>query len=167
LQHFQLQEDYLNQEAELIQRTAKRPDVQVGYFLQSLEKNFAFQGVSLGVGIPLDRRQAKVKSEQLTLQQQQLAVQKQAWQQQRAQRLLFLQKNMAQLRQAIEDFEQQILPRQANIQRIAQLQLQYGEIDFLAFNQIQRQLLEQQNQYLNNIKNYNEQVTELVFLAKK
>lgn len=160
----QSKKNQLQQQTQWVEQQAKRPNIRVGYFLQSLEKNFAFQGVSLGIGIPLDKRESQVKKEQLMLEQQQLEQDQRKWEYHQQNRLQLLQQNVAELQQRMQTYEELILPRQLKIRRIAQLQLEQGAIDFLTFHQIQQQVLRQQSEQLDYLYQHNQQVAELLFI---
>jgi cobalt-zinc-cadmium resistance protein CzcA len=167
LKTFQLKKNTLERQLAVAEKQAKLPALNLGYFHQSLEKDFGFQGLTVGVGIPLDKRQYKVQKEQFALQSAQFENEQKAIELQYEQRLIFLQKNAGALRQSMEEYEKEIRPTLLEIQRIAALQFEQGEIDFLAFTQIQEKLLQGRKLYLQQLKNYNENVLELQYRTQK
>ena len=50
----------------------RNPDWKLGYFAQSLEKEFLFQGIQFGILIPFDYRRNAVRIDQLVIERQQL-----------------------------------------------------------------------------------------------
>lgn len=167
LETYKLKQQVLAATLKSTEKQSKQPNLSVGYFLQSLEKAFAFQGVSIGVGIPLDRRRAKTTMQQNQLAQQQITHQQEGLLHKYESRISHLRQVVFQIQTTINQFQNNLLPRQANIRRIATLQFESGEIDILAFNQIQRDLLETRLEYLSLIKQYNSAILELTYLTQK
>lgn len=167
VQTYQLKQDLLKAEATRITKANKQPDLSIGYFMQSLEKDFVFQGVQIGVGIPIDRRASKTKIKQLDINQQQLANEKDAALLSYESKVQQLQNELNTLQTYLNQYEQNILPRQVSILRIAQLQYRQGEIGFLAFSQIQENIFQEQQSYLAQVKTYNQTILELSYLTQK
>jgi cobalt-zinc-cadmium resistance protein CzcA len=78
-----------------------------------------------------------------------------------------LQEKLTVLQRYLSQYDQEVLPRQASILKIAQLQYQEGEIGFLPFSQIQERIFEEQQSYLEQIKSFNQTVLELSYLTQK
>ena len=159
---FQLARERIEREAEWNIYQSKQPSLSLGYFVQSLEKDFVFQGVTLGVGLPLDRRAAKAKNEQLAIQQEQLYNEQQLVIQQFEQRIATIKNTLNSLQQSINNYES-ISTTPINI---ALLQLEQGEIDFFRFTQIQEKLLANRKAYLDAIRSYNKKTLELYYLTQ-
>jgi len=162
LQALQLARERLNQEIELNGKQSKRPELSLGYFAQSLEKDFSFQGVLLNIGIPLDRRVAKTQNQQLLVQQQRLQNEQQHLKQQFMQRVVALQSTMASVRASIATYETLL----DNRLDIALQQLEQGEIDLFRFTQIQEKLLDNRRAYLDELRRYNQSANELYYLTQ-
>jgi cobalt-zinc-cadmium resistance protein CzcA len=138
----------------------------VGYFAQSLENTFIFQGFSIGLEVPIDRRASKVKQQQLLLEQQQNQ-NKEAFERRHFQaQLKKVQADLAFYNQAIEHYKVVTKPRQLLIKEKIVQQYRQGALDFLRFSQIQKQLLEEQESYLDWVKMLNEQVLQVNYLTK-
>ena len=159
------QSERLEKETALANRLERQPQLSAGYFLQTIENNFAFQGVAIGIGLPLDRRNQKVRSEQLELQQQQLDNQLQFIKSSYATRILMLRQQIDKLRPAITAYNSANDQGIARINRIARLQFEQGAIDFLAFSQLTEKGLETHRSYLNQLLHFNQLVIELSYLT--
>ncbi|CAA6829099.1 MAG: Cobalt-zinc-cadmium resistance protein CzcA; Cation efflux system protein CusA [uncultured Aureispira sp.] len=163
---YKARQKIIAQQVALEQIKSKQLHWNVGYFAQSLENNFVFQGFSIGVEVPIDRRVSKVKQQQLLLEQQQ-SQNEEAFEQHRFQaKLQQVQANIAFYKQAIENYQTETKPRQLLIQEKIVQQYAQGALDFLRFSQIQTQLLEEQDNYLDWVKMLNEQVLQLDYLTQ-
>lgn len=153
------------QEAALNEALGRQPQLSAGYFLQSLEREFAFQGVSLGIGIPLDRRSTKVRSEQLQLESEQLTNQRQAIRQQTTQRITNLELDIQGLRSAINAGDAAAGLGNDRLLGIAQLQFNQGAIDFLTYSQLTETLLTDRQDRLEQVHQLHQLIRELRFLT--
>ena len=167
VQTYQLKQDLLQTRAAQIDNSSRRPELSVGYFMQSLEKDFSFQGLQVGVGIPLDRRRSKTRVKQLDISRQELANMKEATILSYETKVQKLQEKLTVLQKYLSQYDQEVLPRHASILKIAQLQYQEGEIGFLPFSQIQERIFQEQQSYLEQIKFFNQTVLELSYLTQK
>ena len=164
---FQLKQETLRKEVVQLEQQMKIPGLTIGYFMQSLEKEYAFQGLTLGIGIPLDKRASKAKLDQFELEKEQLENEKMATTTKFALRIKALKQNLLALQDNIDLYEQVSQPRQAQLLELAKLQYDRGELDFLAFRQIQESILLEQQQYLEQLKAFNMAVLELSYLTQK
>jgi cobalt-zinc-cadmium resistance protein CzcA len=161
------QRDRLEKETALANRLERQPQLSAGYFLQTIEHDFAFQGVAIGVGLPLDRRNQKVRSEQLQLQQQSLTNQRQLITDSYGARIRALRQQIDRLRPTITAYDQANDQSDARIGRIARLQFEQGAIDFLTFSQLTEKGLDNRRNYLNQLLQYNQLVIELSYLKNQ
>ena len=145
----------------------KQASWNIGYFAQSLEKSFLFQGVTAGVQIPIDQRARKVKVLQLGLEQDRLDNNTRINTREFEHRINTLKSNLEYLNQSILDFQNTALPKQSLIFRSSSIQYEQGAMDFLRYSQIQERLIAGRNAYLDWIKSYNEQVLEIMYLTQK
>jgi cobalt-zinc-cadmium resistance protein CzcA len=155
----------LSSEQDLASRISRQPQLSAGYFLQSLEKDFAFQGVSVGIGIPLDRRITNAQTEQTKLYQQQLLNEQSRLSENYRLRINSLKSNLGILQTELTRYTNEISAGQDRILEIARLQLKEGEIDFLTFSQLSRRLLGSRIDHLERIHQYNLYTIELQFLT--
>jgi cobalt-zinc-cadmium resistance protein CzcA len=162
---FRARQETLNREAELNNTLGRQPQISAGYFLQSLEKDFAFQGLSLGLAVPLDRRMSKARNEQLQLQSEQLANRQRTFSQRRNQRLVDLSANINRLRVAISAIDADAGAGNDRLLRIARLQFTQGAIDFLTYSQLTETLLIDRRERLGQIHQLQQLIRERHFLS--
>jgi len=167
VQTFQLKQTLLDKQLQQLEKQAKLPDINLGYFAQSLEKEFAFQGLSIGIGIPLDRRTVKTQRMQFDLEKQQINNEQKALIKKFDTNINLLKNKIELIETYLNQYTQYTLPNQANILRIAQLQYEQGEIDFLPFSQIQEDLLTERKYYLEQVKAFNDAILELTYFTQK
>jgi cobalt-zinc-cadmium resistance protein CzcA len=161
------QRNRLEKETALANRLERQPQLSAGYFLQTIENDFAFQGVAIGVGLPLDRRNQKVRSEQLQLQQQSIVNQRQLITNSYGARMAALRQQIDRLRPAIAAYDRANDQSNARVSRIAQLQFEQGAIDFLTFSQLTEKGLDNRRNYLNQLLQFNQLVIELSYLKNQ
>lgn len=166
LKNYQLQAKVLDTEAKLIERQAKQPNLSLGYKFQSIEKEYGFHGFSLGVGIPLDRRKAKTKNEQIAIQRQQLLNSKEYESNRIGLRISQLKAQMATLKASMDRLAQ-LQAKSESWQTKLLKQYEFGEIDFLRFSQIQEQFIQNRSDYLDLAKAWNDAQLQLSFLTQK
>jgi cobalt-zinc-cadmium resistance protein CzcA len=155
----------LSRTAELDRTLGRQPQLSAGYFVQSLEKDLAFQGVSLGLAVPLDRRVSKVRNEQLQLQGEQLANQQETFAQRRRQRLAGLDANVRTLRAAIAAIDADAGVGNDRLLRIARLQFTQGAIDFLTYSQLTETLITDIRERLGQVLQLHQLLRERRFLT--
>lgn len=163
---YQARKKVITQQVSLEKIKAKQITWNVGYFAQSLENRFVFQGFSIGVEVPLDRRRSKVKQRQLLLEKQQIQNREQFERQYFENKLKKTQENLVFYKKAIEHYKQVTKPRQSLIKEKIVQQYRQGALDFLKFSQIQEQLLKEQEIYLDWVKMFNEQRLQLDYLTQ-
>jgi cobalt-zinc-cadmium resistance protein CzcA len=156
----------LAKETALANRLERQPQLSAGYFLQTIENNFAFQGIAIGIGLPLDRRNQKVRSEQLQLQQQSLTNQRQLITNSYDVRIRALRQQIDRLRPAITAYGRANDQSNARIGRIARLQFEQDAIDFLTFSQLTEKGLDNRRNYLHQLSQFNQLVIELSYLTQ-
>lgn len=118
-----------------VQQSALRPEWSVGYFVQSIRPDYAFQGVAVGVGIPLYRKAQNARIEQSALgtaiAENELAQQRTALEREYA-----LARQQWQTAAAEWTAQGTVLPQQASqLRQLAQAQWQQGEIDYFRYLQ--------------------------------
>lgn len=163
---YKARQKIITQQVALEKIKGKKVNWNVSYFAQSLENKFVFQGFSIGVEVPLDQRASKVKQQQLFLEQQQNQNKEEFERRYFQGQLQKAQANLDFYKQAIENYQKVSQPRQALIKEKIVQQYTQGALDFLKFSQIQKQLLEEQETYLDWVKMLNEQILELDYLTQ-
>ncbi len=147
-------------------REAHTPGLSAGYFFQSLEREFYYQGVTLGVQLPLDTRRSRIKSQQLAIEMDQAANQQRHQRAQFEKELASIREALQYLQTAIDAYESGISASSTVILDTAGKQYEEGEIDFFRFSQIQQRLLEREDTYLDWIRKYNENVIRYQFITQ-
>lgn len=163
---YKARQKIIAQQVSLEKIKAKQLNWNLGYFAQSLENQFVFQGFSIGVEVPIDQRGAKVKQQQLLLEQQQNQNKEEFERRYFQGQLQKAQENLDFYKQTIENYKKVVEPRQVLIKEKIVQQYTQGALDFLKFSQIQRQLLEEQETYLDWVKMLNEQILQLDYLTQ-
>lgn len=156
----------LSKETEVANRLERQLQLSAGYFLQTIENDFAFQGVAIGLGIPLDRRNQKVRSEQTKLQRESLTNDRRRITENYAARVRALRAQIAKLQPTITAYQRDNAASNARISRIARLQFEQGAIDFLTYSQLTERELESRRNYLQQLHQFNQLVIELSYLTQ-
>ena len=167
LQSFQMKQNVLEKELTTVEQQARLPDLNIGYFSQSLEKEFGFHGVTFGVGIPIDQRSTRSTRAQYNLDEQMIKNDKNILIQVYQTKIQLLKSRLLQIREYLSVYEERSVPAQNNILRIAQLQYNQGEIGFLPYSQIQKGVLEKRQQHLEQVQALNTTILELSYLTQK
>ncbi len=155
----------LDRESELNRVLGNQPRIAAGYFAQSFENDWLYQGVTVGVGIPLDRRGVRVREEQFALQREQLKNTLDGRLRNRETRLGLLGNSVEVLRQSITDTDLAAGTARDRILRIARLQFTQGAIDFLTFSQLSESLLADRRDRLEQLRQFQELAVELRYLT--
>ncbi len=148
-----------DRESKLNRVLGNQPRIAAGYFAQSFENDWLYQGVTVGVGIPLDRRGVRVREEQFALQREQLKNTLDGRLRNRETRLGLLGNSVEVLRQSITGTARD------RILRIARLQFTQGLIDFLTFSQLSESLLADRRDRLEQLRQFQELAVELSYLT--
>ena len=155
----------LDREREVNRITGRQPRLAAGYFAQSLENDWLFQGITLGIGIPLDTRSVRVREEQLTLERNQVTNRLEARLRDREIRLRLLRGSLEDLRRSIVETGLEAESARERIQRIARLQFTQGAIDFFTFSQLSESLLTDRRDRLDQLRQFQELAVELRYLT--
>lgn len=157
-----LQEQVLiEKEMELENSRTRQAAISAGYFGQTIEDERLFQGFLIGVQIPLDTRQIRIRKKEVQIRKQRLTNETEYIERSLEQRIGSLIDEIELIRSSIQDYDQNILPRQKEILQRSQLQYQEGEVDFLRFSQIQQGLVQGEIGYFDLIKAHNSLVLQL------
>lgn len=137
----------------------------LGYFYQSLEKIGGYQGFQVTMGVPLDQRTEKMRREQLHMEKQQAWLE---WERRKNwldQHIQALKSALNDLLQSMKQYEEDTVESRSRLINVARQRLEMGEIDFLTFQQTQRLVIDQQHEYLELIRIYNQKMIELKYLS--
>ncbi len=145
----------LDQKGDLSKRALNQPKIEVGFFHQSLEKKYGFQGVTLGVSMPVDNRKGKIAKQQSNLENSLLNKEALQMTNNRTIKILQAKENQELLKLNKEVYGGQFKAEfSVNKQRIIEL-LKIGEIDVLIFSQYMTNLTDAYVNYINWVKDWN------------
>ncbi|MBT8326757.1 MAG: hypothetical protein KJP21_03475, partial [Bacteroidia bacterium] len=152
--------------AGVAQKIQTSPDLSIGYFHQSLEKEYGFQGINMGLSIPINRKKSKAIQSQAIIESEILANQALQTNQDWELQLIHLKENKEVL-QLNEEFYTSNFDSDfdSNYSRINQ-KLSSGEIDVLKYSQYLTSLIETKYNYLNWIKTWNKNQIETAFYTQ-
>lgn len=158
------EKNVLEKEVAAQEANSRKPKLGMGYFAQTLEQKIAFQGLFLNVGVPLDRRVAKTKVEQLGIEKakvdNQLKVFENRFQIELDNALL----QIDQYEKLLATFDQSRLSNQSDILSLSMLQYSNGEIDFFQLSQIKEKTVSVFSNYLELVWLHNKEVINLLYL---
>lgn len=160
------QQKRIEKETEFANLMDREPQISAGYFMQSLEKNFTFQGIALGFSIPLDRRSIKVRNLQLGLELDQLENQTYRLKENYRMRQTTLAEQLSRLRPVLEALQNDQQGAINRIQTISRLQFEQGTIDFITYHQILKTGYDAQLAFLDELYRYRKLLAEFNFLTK-
>jgi cobalt-zinc-cadmium resistance protein CzcA len=158
---------FIQRSAELEQKLLLKPEFAIGYFHQSIERQFNHQGVTATFSIPLDRRKAKATIDKAQLNAQ-LATEELKLKQNEFSLLLSQKKQQAVLLQNAREIYTESYVNNFNNNRIkVRLKLENGEIDVITYHQLMKSLIEARINHLEWMKNWNNNQIELAYLTQQ
>lgn len=163
---YQRKKEVLEKQMLLERQSAKQPSWNLGYFSQSLENSFLFQGFTVGIQVPLDKRVSKSKTQQLAIDQDRTDNLKSLQLHQFESEIDAIRSKLDFLQASIDTYQQNTQPSQSVILDKASKQYEQGEIDFLRFSQIQERLLQRRTNYLGWLRAYNRQLIRYKYLTQ-
>ncbi len=154
--------DYSDQQTVVFEREADvlksrlSPKFGVGYFMQSIDKSLFFQGITVGVQIPLDKKatQARLQAALLSATQTvasfnltnyQIDIKRKEW-------TIAVQKQAA----ALAYFEKEALPNAAQLVSLAQKAYAVGDMDYFSYARFLDQSIAVKKQYAESLNGYNQ-----------
>jgi cobalt-zinc-cadmium resistance protein CzcA len=167
LQTFSMKEKWLAARMAQSQQENRQPELNLGYFMQSLEREFGFQGLSIGVGIPLDKRTKNAREGQLRIEMEQLANERVALISRYQNRIDLLSEKINMMEKYFEQYNTELLPVQKRIFQTARLRYEEGETHMEEYARTMEQVMDAQMKHLDQIRAYNLTVLELIYLTQK
>ncbi len=155
----------IRKEAYSERKEIAKPDINLGYFNQGIEKQWFNQGVLISLGIPIDRSRVSVIAERQAVQLNQINNEWNANKIQLSNNFESLNKKAQSLYSSIIVFENMLQNHTDIITRINEQQNQ-GVIDYYKQVTVLRQLYEQRISLLHLIKEYNNCIIDLTYLVK-
>ncbi len=142
------------------------PEFSVGYFAQSIRPDIPFQGVNVGMEIPLDKkgikRNIQIAELQLSQAQNLYVLANNKW----SAALSIAQQKLFRLQEQVAEKGQPMLESANEMKQLAQLQLENGEIDFFQYTQSLQVAFESELYYLKLLHDYNQAVLYYQFLTE-
>ncbi|MGI4820319.1 MAG: CusA/CzcA family heavy metal efflux RND transporter [Janthinobacterium lividum] len=153
-----------SQQQTRVESLRRLPDVRVGYFNQSINKERGFQVVQAGLAVPLlggvqkaritaARLGEQVATQQLTYAQAQLSTQ-----------LAGLRQQLARARASLNYYEQTALPQARLILTTAEKSFRAGDIEYVEYVVNTQPAWQIQENYLDQVRQYDELVANLLAL---
>jgi cobalt-zinc-cadmium resistance protein CzcA len=153
-----------SQQQTRVESLRRLPDVRVGYFNQSINKERGFQVVQAGLAVPLlggvqkariaaARLGEQVATQQLTYAQAQLSTQ-----------LAGLRQQLARARASLSYYEQTALPQARLILTTAEKSFRAGDIEYVEYVVNTQPAWQIQENYLDQVRQYDELVVNLLAL---
>ncbi|MFY0652280.1 MAG: CusA/CzcA family heavy metal efflux RND transporter [Cyclobacteriaceae bacterium] len=149
-----------------VQKSNWLPDIQLEYFQGTNNAINAqtYSGFQVGLGIPLfyGSQKSKVKASQIN--EQRIALQRQDYEQQLAERSRQYQLQLQKYQQALDNYDQTGKQLAGSLAAAANRSFESGEIDFFQYLQTMERAIKIQIDYLDNLGLYNETAISLNYL---
>jgi cobalt-zinc-cadmium resistance protein CzcA len=144
--------------------SARSPNWSIGYFAQSLEQDFIYQGVQVGLQLPLFQKQNRVNLQQKEIEQQML-------QNKMANQILSISSQLESLSNRLDQMERSIAKYMRDIEpslkrsreQVTQ-KIQSGELTYTEYKILMDDIFDRQLHYLKLINDYNQNVINYQFL---
>jgi cobalt-zinc-cadmium resistance protein CzcA len=150
-----------------LQQKQTQPEFTVGYFAQSIRPDIPFQGVAVGMRVPLWKKGLKAKIEQSELQGQVAINQLNLKRHQLKQESALSEDRLLQLYERLQSSGPIWQEQARQLRQLAALQLQQGAIDFFRYAQALQLALENEIAYYELLNQYNQTVLYHRYLTTK
>ncbi|RYC68436.1 CusA/CzcA family heavy metal efflux RND transporter [Spirosoma sordidisoli] len=148
------QERTISRNQTYLERQRLKPDLLVGYYNQSINRELSFNVLQAGVSFPLFAQATKARIAAARINEQLTDANFQYAQTQLTGQLAILQRNAETLRASLAYFDEAALPQARLIQSTALRSYRAGEIDYVEFFQAIQQAFAIEEQYLSALFNY-------------
>lgn len=155
------QERIISRNQTYLERQRLKPDLLIGYYNQSINRELGFNVVQAGVSVPLFTQAAKARINAARINEQLADNNLTYAQTQLSGQLAILERNAETLRASLAYFEQSALPQARLIQSTALRSYRAGEIDYVEFFQNIQQAFAIEEQYLSAVFNYTTVIIQL------
>jgi len=152
------------QEAELQKTLGKSLNWNLGYFAQSLENDFVFQGIQLGVQIPISRKYNNSLVKQISIEKTQLENEMQSYVKKYRLKLDFLVDHRIGLDKSLNEYKTIIQPALTITEERADKKLKSGEYSFMEYSLILDQVMNKEIHFLEMLRDYNQIIIEIEYL---
>ncbi|NME67054.1 CusA/CzcA family heavy metal efflux RND transporter [Flammeovirga aprica] len=176
---------FINQQVQVAEAEKKiassemLPDINLGYFNNSMNgvplsedggianSSNRFQGVSVGLAIPIFYGSSKAKVNASKLKAQNAMIQSQQYKIQLEGDYIRLEQEVNQLNGSLNYYESKALPQVDRIIKNAQKSFEHGAINYIEYFQNINQSLELKYNYLQTLNNFNQTMIELEYITGK
>jgi len=155
------QERTISRNQTFLERQRLKPDLLIGYYNQSINREVGFNVVQAGVSVPLFTQATKARINAARLNEQLTDVNLQYAQTQLTGQLAILGRNAETGRAAVTFYEQSALPQARLIRETALRSYRAGEINYVEFFQAVQQAFTIEEEYLNAVFTYTTVVIQL------
>jgi heavy metal efflux system protein len=139
-----------------VMKSKTSPKLGIGYFAQTIDKTFIFQGITAGVQVPLFRsaNKARMKASELNIKQNMLMKEQIQFQYTSKQEQLLIELEKQKI--GLEYYETEGLQYANQIITMAQKSYKTGELSYWQYISFLDQALDIKKQYAENVHNYNQ-----------
>ncbi|MEL7530677.1 MAG: TolC family protein [Bacteroidota bacterium] len=154
-------ESRLAQSRNKSQKAKYSPGFQIGYFRQSIDAQGGFDGLSLGLAVPLIFKAERSQQQMVALEGNKTEIKNQWQRQQIRQEITNLNNRAQSIQRQIEALEQESLPLAQQLRETSLLQYRQGATSYLLVQQAIQAELDVRKRYLKAIAHWNETINRL------
>ncbi len=155
------QERTISRNQTILEQQRLKPDLLIGYYNQSINREAGFNVLQAGVSVPLFKQATKARINAARLNEQLTDVNLQYAQAQLTGQLSILERNAETGRAAVAYYEQNALPQARLIRETALRSYRAGEINYVEFFQAVQQAFTIEEEYLNTVFAYTTVIIQL------
>ena len=155
------QERTVSRNQTFLEQQRLKPDLLIGYYNQSINREVGFNVVQAGVSVPLFTQATKARVNAARLNEQLTDINLQYAQTQLTGQLAILERNAETGRASVAYYEQNALPQARLIRETALRSYRAGEINYVEFFQAVQQAFAIEEEYLNAVFNYTTIIIQL------
>ncbi len=155
------QERTISRNQTFLEQQRLKPDLLIGYYNQSINREVGFNVVQAGVSVPLFTQATKARINAARINEQLTDVNLQYAQTQLTGQLAILERNAETGRASVAYYEQNALPQARLIRETALRSYRAGEINYVEFFQAVQQAFAIEEEYLNTVFSYTTVIIQL------
>jgi len=167
IEAYQLKKDVLDQSLNVKKVMSRVPDIRLGVFMQSLEKDFNFRGVNVGVALPIDRRAYQASQAIHSIDTERVTNEKRGMVHKLMTEVRFLTDALDAQYRSLSAYDLTIGEMQTDILAMSESQFRNGQISVLDYIQVFDTLLNDRRTHIENLVEYNRAYLRLSYLTQK
>jgi cobalt-zinc-cadmium resistance protein CzcA len=160
------QQTVVAREAAAVEAKRLQPQLSLGYLQQSIRPDVPLSALQIGLRAPVFQKSQRARIAQAALEADKTVQQLQGQQQRLQQERVIANIQLRQLRQQLEEQGAALQKQAAQLRRLANFQLEQGEVDYFQYAQSLRAALSSELERINLIARYNQAVLYLDFLSQ-